>query len=124
MEFRVGDIVRVTDWGELYTTNLDWFKRPSLALRTDWLIRYSYGNSTNYNKNRYDDKYRYKILFIDDDENKILITFADCQNQEVYLIHKDGLELYDKPVEMTIEEIEEKLGIRNLKVIGERKCHF
>ena len=64
--------------------------------------------------------YKYKILFIDDDEDKILITLADCEDQEVYLIRKHGLELYNKPVEMTIAEIEEKLGIRNLKVVGEK----
>lgn len=121
MEFKVGDIVRVKDWGKNFGVDSKWFKRYYHSLNIDWLIRYAYDDSYNFYSRQKTDNTEYKILFIDITENKILITAnTPFEENKVYLINANGLELYYDPVEMTIAEIEDKLGIRNLKIIGEK----
>lgn len=121
---KVGDIVRVSDWGRQFSSNSSWFKTHIDDLETEWLIKYAHGDSTHYTKHKYNDTNKYQVLYVDEYEKKCLITLNhDCYNyvSNVYLIGLKGVELYDKPTELTISEIEEKLGIKNLKIIKEDK---
>ena len=117
---KAGDIVRVTDWGRQYSRCSDWFKKRTDQLETEWLIRYAYGDQAYYKESKCNDITRYRVLYIDISDKVCLITRAandwlGC----IYLIGLDGVELYGKPTEMTISEIEEKLGVKNLKIIEE-----
>lgn len=120
---KVGDIVRVTDWGCQYSTNSLWFETHKDDLETEWLINYAYGDETHYMGHQYSDINKYQVLYVDECEAKCLITQKGYLVRDVYLIGLKGVELYDKPIEieMTISEIEEKLGIKNLKIIKEDK---
>ena len=122
---KAGDIVRVTDWGRQYSSNSLWFEMHIDDLETEWLIKYAYGDSTHYMKHKYTDINKYQVLYVDEYEGKCLITqkyYYDYYSN-VYLISLKGVELYDKPteIEMTISEIEEKLGVKNLRIIKEDK---
>ena len=118
---KVGDIVRVTDWGCQYSTNSLWFEAHKDDLETEWLIKYAHGDSTHYINHQYNDTNKYQVLYVDEYEGKCLIASKTCFDRvyRVYLIGFKGVELYDKPTEMTIAEIEEKLGIKNLKIVKE-----
>ena len=122
-KIEVNDIVRVTDWGKQFSSNTAWFNEHRTELNLDWIIRYAYKDSRHYVEHQYDDNNRYKVLFVDTQYNKALISsythFFSSEYEEVYLIGIGGIELYDKPTEMTISEIEEKLGVKNLKIIKE-----
>lgn len=120
---KVGDIVRVTNWVHQYSSNDVWFKTHIDDLETDWLIKYAHGDSTHYMNHQYNDMNKYQVLYVDEYEAKCLIASKTHSNRvdRVYLIGLKGVELYDKPTEMTISEIEEKLGIKNLKIVKEDK---
>lgn len=117
-----GDIVRVTNWGRQYSRFTKWFEDHIDQLETEWVIHYPYGNDTHYKGHKCNDITKYRVLYIDIVDKMCLITRVSAYQGaifEVYLIGLDALELYDKPTEMTISEIEEKLGIRNLKIVKE-----
>ena len=120
---KVGDIVRVTDWGCQYSTNSVWFMAHKDDLKTEWLINNAYGDSTHYEGHQYSDTTKYRVLYVDEYDGKCLITRYYCSDRiyEVYLIGLKGVELYDKPTEikMTISEIEKRLGIENLSIVKE-----
>lgn len=114
-----GNRVRVTDWGHGYPTCARWFKTHEHEIEFDWAIRYAYGSSGKFHKCRYADDTAYSVLFIKD--GKALITAGEFNDDDVYLIDVGALELYGQPIEMTISEIEEKLGIQNLKIVNEKE---
>ena len=119
---KVDDIVRVANWSGQYIVANSWFLRHKDELNFEWVIRYAYGDDTNYLEHRCNDDSKYQVLFIDDFGNVALIT----DFYATYLIDMDCLELYYKPTEcepteMTISEIEEELGISNLKIIKEKE---
>ena len=120
---KVGDIVRVTDWGCQYSTNSLWFLTHMDDLETEWLINYTYDDTTHYTEHQYNDTNKYRVLYVDEHEGKCLITQKSYSDRvyDIYLIGLKGVELYDKPTEMTISEIEEKLGIKNLKIVKENE---
>ena len=121
---KVGDIVRVTDWGRQYSRRTAWFKEHINQLETEWLINFAYGDQTHYMEHKCDDITKYKVLYIDIVAGLCLITPFSWFNgviDDVYLIGLDAVELYDKPIEMTISKIEETLGIKNLKIIKENE---
>lgn len=120
---KAGDSVRVTDWFYAYSRADEWFTEHLDDLEIEWLIKYAYGCKP-YIENKCDDNTKYRVLYVDECEKACLITHANGRSDyiyDVYLIKLDGVELYDKPTEMTIAEIEEKLGIRNLKIVKEDK---
>ena len=121
MEIKVGDVVRVTNWGRGYATNSVWFEKYFDFLDPKWVIGYAYGDEDNYLHCRFDDDRKYKVLFVADDHALISLS-GDSEDYDgaTYLIGTDSIELYDSPVEMTVAEIEEKLGIKNLKIIKEK----
>lgn len=119
---KAGDIVRVKDWGCVYTTYAEWFRENMSELNIDWIIRYAYDNSSKYDTHKYDDTDKYQVLYVKDRYALITRSYSfPWSAGAVYLMGKDALELYDKPTEMTIAEIEEKLGVHNLKIVKEKE---
>ena len=122
-DIKVGDIVRVTNWGQQYDSNESWLETHYTQGKIPliFVAQYAYGDNYNYRNHRYDDDTRYKVLYVSDEpKSRVLIRDERPMCAKIYLLDIDGVELYDKPVEMTISEIEEKLGIKNLKIIGDR----
>jgi len=111
---KVGDTVKVTDWGKNCSTHKKWFLDNMSNLDIEWLIRYAYGDHSKYDECPYDDDTEYKVLYISDKDRRALISRG---TGKVYLIGIDALMPYYVEVEMTIKEIEEKLGISNLKIV-------
>ena len=116
-DIKVGDIVNVVDWGRVYSTNVSWFKNNFGALNRDWIIRYAFGDSSNYLKfrNASLDGTKYKVLFIGKHNicNSLVALIAeDYAYSPVYLIGLDGLSKYIPPKKMTQKEIEKELGYK------------
>ena len=117
---KVGDLVRVTNWGGSYTTNNAWFLDHVHDLDANYLIRYAYNDSTNFLKRTNNDDRIFEVLYVDDALSpNALITLApdsmdynDDDFKKVFLIGCRELELVNKPEKrtMTLKEIEEELG--------------
>lgn len=117
---KVGDLVKVTNWGGGYTTNSAWFLDHVHDLDVNYLIRYAYNDSTNYFHHKNDDDRVFEVLYVDDAlAPNALITLApesmsynDDDYKKVFLIGCRDLELVNKPEKrtMTLKEIEEELG--------------
>lgn len=102
---KVGDIVKVVDWGCCYSTNYAWFDKFKGELEPRWMICYAYDDHRNYNRYRSrahsdnsEDMGRYVVLFVGDD--KALITRRigyelgkGTVSDSVYLVGVDGLEV-------------------------------
>lgn len=106
---RVGDVVRVTDWGKSYSTNKMWFKQHEKELNIDWLIRFAYDDDRKYVDKTVckHDKRKYTVLFIDDASRLALIT-SGGEFDSVYLISTYAIVPWRK--RMTLKEIEEIIG--------------
>lgn len=118
-EFKVGDIVRVTNWGAQYSTCTSWFIKHASELELEWMINYRYGNYS-WNDNHSADE-QFKVLFVESKDGKCLIghmLFSGDVAHGVYLIDSDGLALARK--RMTQNDIEMELGYR-VELIGEWK---
>lgn len=115
-DIRVGDVVRVTDWGYMYDTNRHWImeKYEEGGIPLDYVARYAYGNDKNYLTHKYDDDTEYKVVYVFG--QKVLICEEGAYT-EIYMLDASGIELYYPPTEMTIAEIEEKLGVSNLRIV-------
>lgn len=102
---KAGDIVKVTNWGQAYSTNYHWFDKFKGELEYRWMLCYAFNDQTNYDKfwssshkDRPKDKKEYLVLFVGD--NKALITERYRYNiskssvtAPVYLVGVDGLEI-------------------------------
>lgn len=102
---KAGDIVKVTDWGEAYSTNYFWFDKFKGDLAYRWMICYAFGDDSNYKKyyskthpDNPTDTREYTVLFVGDD--RALITervgyelYRGTVNSSVYLVGVDGLEV-------------------------------
>ena len=114
-EFKVGDVVRVTNWGDQYSTCTSWFIAHASELKLEWMINYRYGNYLKNSDHNPDE--RFKVLFVDQDSGKCLIgemfiNMVGC----TYLIHEEGLVHARK--RMTQDDIEMELGYK-VELIGE-----
>lgn len=119
---KVGDLVRVTNWGGGYTTNSAWFLDHIHDLDVNYLIRYAYNDSTNFLKRKNNDDRIFEVLYIDDAlAPNALITLApdlmdynDDDYKKVFLIGCNNLELANEPEvhSMTLKEIEKELGYK------------
>lgn len=114
-EFKVGDIVKVTNWGKQYSTCTPWFTKHASELELEWMINYCYNNFSK-NSDHYSHE-RFKVLFVDQDKKRCLIgeMFINAV-RSTYLIDGDGLALVRK--RMTQDDIEMELGYR-VELIGE-----
>ena len=120
-DIKVGDIVRVADWGEVYDLDAAWVETQYTQgkIPLNFVAQYAYGDNYNYWNHKYDDDTRYEVLYVGDGPKpKVLICEARPIRTKIYLLNIAGIELY--PVEIPISTIEEKLGIKNLKIIGDR----
>jgi len=115
---KIGDLVRVKNWGGGFTTNTPWFLDHVHDLDVNYLIRYAYSDSTNFLKRKNNDDRIFEVLYVDDAlAPNALITLAndsynDDDFKKVFLIGCRELELVNKPEKraMTLKEIEEELG--------------
>lgn len=117
---KVGDLVRVTNWGGGFTTNSAWFLDHAHDLDVNYLIRYAYNDSTNYFERKNNDDRIFEVLYVDNvlAPNALItlatdsMTYNDDDYKKVFLIDCKDLELVNKPEKrvMTLKEIEEELG--------------
>lgn len=111
-KIKVNDTVQVTDWGNMYDISKLWFEDHINEIKFDWVIRYAYGDTENYKKCQYTDNNAYVVLYVDEREEKALISLYTA-NTKVYLINVNDL----VPVKvMTMEQIVEEFGYR-IKII-------
>ena len=113
-EFKVGDIVRVTNWGDQYSTCTSWFLSHVSELKFEWMINYRYGNLSRNDNHPADEEF--KVLFVDSKDGRCLIGRTNCFTHGVYLIGSRGLALARKA--MTQDDIEMALGYK-VELIGE-----
>jgi len=119
---KVGDLVRVTNWGGGYTTNIAWFLDHVHDLDVNYLIRYAYNDSTNYFEHKHDDDRVFEVLYVDDalSPNALitlatdLMDYSDDDYKKIFLIGCNNLELANEPEvhSMTLKEIEKELGYK------------
>lgn len=118
-KFKVGDIVRVTNWGAQYSICTTWFTKHASELKLEWIINYRYGNYSWKDNHSADEQF--KVLFVDSKDGKCLIghtCFSSDVAHGVYLIDSDGLASVRKT--MTQDDIEMELGYK-VELIGEWK---
>lgn len=119
---KIGDLVRVKNWGGGFTTNTPWFLDHVHDLDVNYLIRYAYNDSTNFLKRKNDDDRVFEVLYVDDAlAPNALITLApdlmtcnDDDYRKVFLIGCNDLKLANEPEvhSMTLKEIEKELGYK------------
>lgn len=124
MEFNVGDIVEVKNWGKQYTNNTPWFE-AQLAIDKNfllnWVVRFAYDNDNyDYYKNKKDDR-KFKILHIGREDEyaikKALITpMNDSEDSHTYLIGMEGLNPIRKKI--TRKQMEQILQERVEEILG------
>ena len=90
---KVGDIVRITDCGQLYTTYLSWFKENKVDI--DIAARYAYANEVNPPMNA-----DYEVVAVGQHVNNGTTLYAIAQKSEViyggnpvYLISGRGVRM-------------------------------
>ena len=125
---KVGDLVRVKNWGGGFTTNTPWFLDHVHDLDVNYLIRYAYNDSTNYLKCKNNDDRIFEVLYVDDalSPNALITLAADSMDyndndyRKVFLIGCKDLELANEPEvhSMTLKEIEKELGYK-VSIISE-----
>lgn len=107
-KIKVGDTVQVTDWGSMYDTCRIWFEDHIKEIKFDWVIRYAYQDTENYEDCQYTDDNAYVVLYVDEREEKALISLHTADTK-VYLINLGAL----VPVRvMTMGQIEKELGYK------------
>jgi len=124
---KVGDIVKVKNWGRCYTTNTPWFIKNFtniVIVDPECIINYAYDDNEMYKKYYImnSDPNEYRVLYISDGlalitDECFLRKFDGSIRKAVYLISFDGLKKIKK---MTKAEIERELGYE-IEIIGERE---
>lgn len=119
-----GDYVQVKNWGNEYTTYTNWFIENKID--PIYMIRYAYGDNTNYKKYAPESDNRiFEIVYLDELSGIALITLSEELNdsytkmkdldrlRQIHLINIKGLK---KVRVMTKEELENELGCAVLLV--------
>ena len=116
-KFKVGDIVKVTNWGSQCSTCTSWFIKHASEFELEWMINYRYGNYSWNDKHSANE--RFKVLYVDQKDGRCLIgeMFINTIGG-VYLVGEDGLTFVRRA--MTQDDIEMILGYR-VALIGEWK---
>lgn len=119
---RVGAIVKVINWGAMYTTPKDWFEEHEDISR-NLLMRFAWedGRPDNVNCQYYSRNKEFRIEYLDLDsfEPRALISgVSESDYRPVYCIGIDGLE--EAVLEVTMDEIEAKFG-RKVKIVERKK---
>ena len=107
----VGDIVKVKDWGESYSSAMDWFLNNHID--NQLMIRYAYGDSSNYDIYNSDtgkkDTFEYEVLAVANDK-ALIAESSHYGNTRAFLVRTEALINIKEIRYMTIEEIEDELG--------------
>ena len=107
----VGDVVKVKDWGESYSTAMDWFLNNHI--NNQLMIRYAYGDSINYDIYNSDtgkkDTFEYEVLAVANDK-ALIAEPSNYNNTRAFLVRTEALVNINEIRHMTIEEIEDELG--------------
>lgn len=125
---KVGDLVKVKNWGGSFSTNTPWFLDHVHDLDVNYLIRYAYNDSTNFLKRQNNDDRIFEVLYVDDalSPNALITLATDSMNyndddyKKIFLIGCNDLELVNEPEihSMTLKEIEKELGYK-VSIISE-----
>ncbi len=109
MDIKVGDRVRVKNWGQEFSTALNWCVENKDDIPIELLIRYAYGDSSRFIKygSESGDTNVYRVLYI---KNRRAIIGTNNDFGAVYIIAVSALE--SEFVELTLEEVEKRLGYR------------
>ena len=120
-KFKAGDIVKITEWGYQYQSNIDWFYKHIVdgGFEVKWAIRYAYGNPMFLveglgNRAKLDS---YRVYYASSEQDKYLIS-VDNDCAPMYLFSARGLK--PAPRAMTQDDIESELGYE-VELIGEWK---
>jgi hypothetical protein len=102
----------------------NWETRYIVDRVHDCFLGYGYNNNSIYDIDDYDDDLRdlangHYITKVFDPTPAELSCILDGDNDDVLL--RNIIWQREEPIEMTISEIEEKLGIKNLKIVEEKK---
>lgn len=115
-EIKSGDVVKVTDWGEAYSTFPKWFVDRMDKLDPQWVACYAYGDRHNFTDHRTSDDRKYVVLYIEDGNALITNEVQYRINNQVvrnpvYLINVDGLAIHEsaKSEEEAVKEDTEEL---------------
>ena len=108
----VGDIVKVKDCGESYSSAMDWFLNNHID--NQLMIRYAYGDSRKYDLYNSDtgkkDTFEYEVLAVADDKALIAEPSNYYNATRAFLVRTEALINIKEIHHMTIEEIEDELG--------------
>lgn len=117
---KVGDIVKVKDWGESYSCAMEWFLNNHID--NQLMIRYAYGDSRKFDVYNNDtgrkDPLRYEVLAVADDK-ALIAEPSQYGNTRAFLVRTEALVNIAEIHHMTIEEIEDELGYP-IEIIKER----
>ena len=121
-EFKVGDLVKVADWGSQYSSHRDWFlaHMSNAGFKAEWAIRYAFDNVLYEIESLGDSAKQktYQILYTDGYKYLISAAKTDSLYTPVYLINEKGLKR--APRKMTLKEIEKELGYE-VELVAEDK---
>ena len=88
----VGDIVKVKDWGESYSSAMDWFLIN--CIDSQLMIRYAYGDSHNYDIYNSDtgkkDTFEYEVLAVADDK-ALIAEPNNYNNTRAFLVRTEAV---------------------------------
>lgn len=116
MKFKVGDKVKVKDWGCSFTTYTGFFKdrQNDSDMKIEYMINYAYNNDkfSKYSELNSDPD-TYTVVYV---SNFLLQVLIQDSFEATYLIRSDALEFKNR--KMTLKEIEEQLGF-SIELISE-----
>lgn len=103
-KFKVGDKVRVINNGSRYDTFTGWFEAYREYLKTEWLVKYRYGDDDNITGDIC------TVLYCAPHINcaHIMLYLIEHSEGYVYLIGEAGIEVASR--KMTLADIEKELG--------------
>lgn len=117
---KVGDFVKVKDWGESYSCAMEWFLNNHID--NQLMIRYAYGDSRKFDVYNSDtgikDIFEYEVLAVADDK-ALIADPSRYGNTQAFLVRTEALINITEIHRMTIEEIEDELGYP-IEIIKER----
>lgn len=119
MKFKVGDKVKVENWGLSYTTYTSFFKnrQNDSNMKIEYMINYAYNNDKFFKYYELNsDPDTYTVVYVNDVNNFLSQVLIQDSLGATYIIRADALEFKNK--KMTLKEIEEQLGY-SIELISE-----
>ena len=116
MKFKVGDKVKVKNWGRSYSTYTSFFeeRQNDSNMKIEYMINYAYNNDKFLKYRELNsDPDTYTVVYVSNFLSPILIQDSF---EATYIVGDDALEFENK--KMTLKEIEEQLGF-SIELISE-----